>query len=116
MSWACGQKTARDLEPLPRVLARLLRYPTSEETKDSRPQGWCRVTEVVAQPFMQQWSEDELVTVILERLDAEDSKIFFYVDEPYMWAAYLDPEKDLRKDWWNCITQEWFYVEGSCPT
>ena len=29
-----------------------------------------------------------------------------------MWAAYLDPTKDMRKYWWNSITEEWFYVSG----
>ena len=45
-------------------------------------------------------------------LAADVSNIFLYVDEPEMWAAYLDPTKDLRKYWWNSITKEWFYVNG----
>ena len=45
-------------------------------------------------------------------LDAEDLNIFFYVDEPDMWATCLDPDKDMRKYWWNNITDEWFYVNG----
>ena len=206
MSWTCDQKiacAACDLEPLSGKLARFLRY---EQAQSRRPQGWCRVTEVVAQPFMQQRSE-ELVKVILENrnednhlrfemeeyeqelwvcarwarwgpweipfkppprrrptppqvrpapkpastaptppppppqqyvldhatsslergwvfmthwpkessgiwLDAKDSNIFFYVDEPDMWAAYLGPTKNMRKYWWNSITDEWFYVNG----
>ena len=206
MSRTYDQKIASaacDLEPLSRKLAQFLQY---EQAQSRRPQGWCRVTEVVVQPFMQQRSEEELVKVIrenrnednhlrfemgeyeqelwvrarwarwgpweipfkppprrrptppqvrpapkpastaptpppppqqhvlehatssLERgwvymtqwpkessgiwLDADDSNIFFYVDESEMWATYLDPTKDMRKYWWNSITKEWFYVSG----
>ena len=43
---------------------------------------------------------------------AIDSNAFFYVNEPDKWACYLDPEKDLRKYWFNSTTEKWFYAEG----
>ena len=83
MSRTCDQKiacAACDLEPLSRKLARFLRYPTDEQAQSRRPQGWCRVTEVVVQPFMQQWSEEELVEVILENRN-EDNHLRFEMGE-----------------------------------
>ena len=70
------QQPERDLEPLSRALARLLRYPTPEEAMSRHAQGWCRLREVVAQPRLRAWSEAEVWSVIMESKNQDGERRF----------------------------------------
>ena len=76
LSPAGPQGPKRDLEPLSRALVRLLRYPTPDEGIARHAQGWCRLQEVVALPWLRGWSQAEMWSVIMENTNLDGQRRF----------------------------------------
>lgn len=88
------QGPAHDLEPLSKVLARLLRYPTPGDNLDRHAQGWCRLRDVVALPMLRRWSEPEVTSVIMESQNRQGPRFEMTEYDRVLWVRARQVKDD----------------------